>query len=66
VHVRGQSSNHDLSKFGYMHEFRIISTIYMTYTKLQNYTIMMVGEHEMQTFKIVVVVLMLLLLLFDV
>jgi hypothetical protein len=32
----------------------------------QNYTNMMVGEHGIQTFEVVVVVLLLLMLLFDV
>ena len=38
----------------------------MMYTKLQNYTNMVVGEYGMQTFEIMVVVLLLWLLLFDV
>ena len=37
----------------------------MTHTRLQNYTNMVVGEHEIETFEVVVVVL-LLLLSFDV
>ena len=38
----------------------------MTYTKPQNYTNMMVGEHGIQTLKIMIVMLLLLLLFFDV
>jgi len=38
----------------------------MTYTRLPNYTNMMVGKYEIQTFKVMVVVLLFLLLLFDV
>ena len=38
----------------------------MMYTRLQDYTNMVVGEHGIQTFKVVVVVLLILLLLFDV
>ena len=37
----------------------------MTYTKLQNYTNMVVGEHGRQTFEVVVVALLLVLFLFD-
>ena len=52
--------------FGFMHEFWTILTANMTYTKLQNYTNMLVGEHEIQTFKVMVVLLLLLLLSFDI
>jgi len=38
----------------------------MMYTRLQNYIDMVVGEHGIQTFKVVVVVLLLLQLLFGV
>ena len=38
----------------------------MTYTRSHNYTNMKVGEHEIQTFEVVVVVSLLLMLLFDV
>ena len=38
----------------------------MMYTRLQNYTNMMVGEHGIQTFEVVIVVLLLLLLSYDV
>ena len=38
----------------------------MMYTRLQDYTNMVVGEHGIQTFKVVIVVLLILLLLFDV
>ena len=38
----------------------------MTYTKLQNYTNVVVGEHGIQIYKVMIVVLILLLLSFDV
>ena len=38
----------------------------MTYTRLQNHTITVVGEHGRQTFKVAVAMLLLLLLSFDV
>ena len=38
----------------------------MLYTRLQNYTNMMVGEHEIQTFEVMIVVLLLLLMPIDV
>ena len=38
-----------------MHEVWTISTANMTYTRLQNYTNMMVDEHGIQTFGVVVV-----------
>ena len=47
-----------------MHDFWIISTVDMTYTRSQNCANMMVGTHGIQTFELVVVVLLLLLLLF--
>jgi hypothetical protein len=37
----------------------------MTYTRSQNYTNLVVGEHEIQTFKVVTSVLLLLLLLLN-
>jgi hypothetical protein len=40
-----------------MHDFKTISTTNKTYTWLQNHTNMVVGEHGVQTFKVVVVVL---------
>ena len=43
-----------------------VSTANLMYTRLQNYTNMVVGEHGIQTFKVLVVVLLLLLLSFDV
>ena len=55
-----------LSKFGFMHEFWTISTIIVAYTRSKNYTNMVVFEHEIQTFEIMVVVLLFLLLLFDI
>ena len=36
----------------------------MMYTRLQNYTNMMIDEHGIQTFKVVIVVLLLLMLSF--
>ena len=44
------------------------SSCNMMYTRLQNYTNMVVGEHGIQTFRLVINVLLLLLLLlmFDV
>ena len=36
----------DLSIFELMHESWAIPTVNMTYTRSQNYTNMMVGEHE--------------------
>jgi hypothetical protein len=49
-----------------MHEFWTILIANVTYTRLQNYTILVVGEHGIQPFKVVVVVLLLLLLSFNV
>ena len=49
-----------------MHEFGTILIANMTYTRLQNYKIMMVGRHGIQTCEVVVVVLLLLFMLFDV
>ena len=43
-----------------------ISTINMTYTGLQNYTNMMVDEHVIKIFKVVVVVVFLFMLSFDI
>ena len=37
-----------------MGEFWIIPTVDMAYTRLQNYTNMVVGKHGIQTFKVVV------------
>jgi hypothetical protein len=48
-----------------IYEFWRILTSNMTYTRLQKYTNLVVGEHEIQTFKVVTSVLLLLLLLFD-
>ena len=48
-----------------MHEVWTILTN-LTYTRSQNYTNMVVGEHGIQTSKVVVVVLLLLLLSFGV
>ena len=39
-----------------MHEFGTIPTTNVTYTRSQNYTNMVVGEHGLQTFEVVVVV----------
>jgi hypothetical protein len=52
--------------FGFMLDFWTIPTINMMYTRLQNYTNMVIGKYGIQTFKIVVVVLKLSLLSFDV
>ena len=49
-----------------MHEFWIILTDDIAYTRSQNYTKIVVGEHGIQTFEVVVVVLLLLMLSFDV
>ena len=38
----------------------------MLYTRSQNYTNMMVGEHEIQTFEVKIVMLLLLLMPIDV
>ena len=42
------------------------STVHMMYTRLQNYTDMVIGKDGIQIFEVVIVVLLLLLLLFDV
>ena len=47
-----------------MHEFWTNPIANMTYTRLQNYTIMVLGEHGIQTFEVVVVVSLFLLLYF--
>ena len=44
-----------------MHEFWTIPTTDMTYTRSQNYTNMVVGEHKTHTFEVIIV-----MLLFDV
>ena len=41
-----------------MHEFRTILIVSMTYTRLQNYTNMGIGEHGIQTLQVVLVVLL--------
>ena len=41
-------------------------TVKMIFTRLQNYTNVMVGKHGIQTFKVMVVVLLLFLSSFDV
>ena len=45
-----------------MQEFWTISIINIMYTRLQNCTNMMVGEHGIQMFEVLVVVLLLLML----
>ena len=55
----------NLSIFGFKPKFWTIPTANMTYVRSQNYTNMEVGEHRIQTFKVVVVV-SLLVMLFDV
>ena len=54
-----------MSIFEFMHEFWTIPTINMTYTRSQNYRDLVVGEHAIHTFEVVVVVLLLLLLSLD-
>ena len=49
-----------------MHELWTIPTANMTYTRSQNYTNKVVGEHGIQTFEVVIIVLLFLLLSFDV
>jgi hypothetical protein len=49
-----------------MHELRTIPTANMTYTRSQNYTNIMVNEHGIQTFEVVLVLLLLSWLLLDV
>jgi hypothetical protein len=49
-----------------MHEFWTTPTIDMTYNRMQNYTIMVFGKHEIQALKVVVIVLLLLWLSFDI
>ena len=49
-----------------MYDFGQIPTTNVLYTRFQKYTNMVVGKHEIQTFKVVVVVLLFLLLSFDV
>ena len=56
---------YDISKFGFMHESWTSPTTNMMYTGSQNYKIMVVGEHRMQTFEALVVVTLLLLFSFD-
>ena len=41
-----------------MHDFWTISTATMMYTRSQNYTNMVVGEHGIQTFEVVIVMLL--------
>ena len=50
---------------GFMHEYWTIPTSNMTYTRVQKYTNMVVGELGIQIFEVVVVVLLLLMLSFD-
>ena len=48
-----------------MHEIWTIPTANMTYTRSQKYTNMVVGKHEIQTFKVMrVVAVMLLFVIF--
>ena len=44
----------------FINEFWTIAAANMTYTKLQNYTNSVIGEHGIQTFEFMVVVLLLL------
>ena len=48
-----------------MHVFWTIPTSNMTYTRVQTYTNMVVGEFGIQIFEVVVVVLLLLILSYD-
>lgn len=50
--------------YGFTHELWTILTANMTYTRLKNYINMMIGEHGIQAFKVVVVMFLLLLLSF--
>ena len=50
------NKNHDLCIFRFMHEFWTIHIVNMMYNTSQNYTNMMVGEHGIQTFEVVIVV----------
>jgi hypothetical protein len=47
-----------------MREFWTMPTANMMYTQSQNYTNMLVGEHGIQTFELVIVILLLVLLSF--
>lgn len=49
-----------------MHGFQMISTVNMMYTRSKNYTNMLIDEHGVQTFEVVVGVLLVLLSLIDV
>ena len=51
---------------GFMYEFWTRPAANITCTRSQNYKNMVVGEHGIQTFNIVVVLLLLLLLSFDI
>ena len=48
-----------------MHEIWIVPSANMMYTRSKNYINLVIGEHKMQTFKVVVVVLLFLLLSLD-
>ena len=52
--------------FGFMHEIWTILTANMMYTRTQNYTNMVVGEHGIQIFEVAIVVFLILLLSCDV
>ena len=49
-----------------MHEFWSIPPANVMYTRLQNHTNMMVSEHGIKTFEVMIIVLLCLLLSFDV
>ena len=51
------SLDYEMSIFGFMHKFWTIPTVNITYISFWTYTSMVVGEHGIQTFKVVVVVL---------
>ena len=54
--------NYYLGIFGFMHEFWEIPTANMTYSKSEKNSNMVVDEHGIQAFTVVVAVLLLLLL----
>jgi hypothetical protein len=68
IHKRCHSDNHRNDKkshmtlktrpqayLDFMHEFWVIPTTNLTYTRLQNYANVLVGEHGIQTFEVVTV-----------
>ena len=55
-----------LGMFGCMHDLWTLLPDDITRISWQNYTNMVIGEHGIQTFKVVVILLLLLVLSFDV